>query len=165
MASIKSLLKQIYFTDNYPEIKKHPIRTYKANQTYKKLSKSELDAYYDTLLNYPTDEEKEKHRHSATSAVLVKEHPEEFVRQLGQLKEYSDQMDGQLKENSDFDLKNNEIGIQIGKENPYVRNDVLYDIIMKNIRGDIEHKPIINASTYIQKPPIKEVYSEIYSKN
>ena len=164
MASIKSILGQIYFTDNYPEIKKHPIRTFKANKTYKKLSKSELDAYYDTLLNYPTDEEKEKHRHSATSAVLVKEHPEEFVRQLGQLKEYSDQIDGQSKENSVFDLKNNEIGIQIGKENPYARNDVIYDIIMKKIRGDIEHKPIINIPTSIQNSPIKEVYGEIYSK-
>jgi len=165
MKNIKSILGQIYFTKNYPEIRKHPIDTIKANNIYKKLSKSELDAYYNTLLNYPTDEQKEEHRHTATSAILAQKYPEEFVRQLGQLKEYSDQLDGQSKENSVFDMKNNENGILIGKENPKVRNDVIYDIIMQNIRGDIEHKPTINTPLFIHNQPQKEIYGEIYPAN
>ncbi len=157
---IKDLLKQIYFTDDYPEIKNHPIMFYEANKIYENLAKKDLDLYYNRLKNYPSDTQKETHRHTATAAVLGQKYPEEFVRQLGYLKEYSDLSNGQSYKNSLFDLDNNENGIFIAKQYPKASNTELYDIILKQMGGDTQRK------LYFQNQPhiYKNIYGEIYSK-
>lgn len=157
---IKDLLGKIYFTNNYPELRKAPIQLYKAYKIYDDLANRDLDLYYNRLKNYPTDLQKEIHRHTATAAVLSQLYPDEFVRQLGNLKEYSDLQTGQSNSNSVFDLKNNENGIKIGKQYPNLSRTQIYDVILNQLRGDTERE------LYWQNQPhiYKNVYGEIYSQ-
>ena len=155
---IKDLLKQIYMTDDYPELKKAPIQTYNAYKIYNDMANNDLDEYYNRLRNYPTDLQKEIHRHTATAAVLGQKYPEEFVRQLGYLKEYSDLNGGQSYKNSLFDLDNNENGIFIAKQYPKASNTEIYDTILKQIGGDTTRE------LYLQNQPLSKFVGEIYSR-
>ena len=155
---VKDLLKQVYFTDDYPELRKAPIQTYKAYKIYDDLANRDLDLYYNRLKNYPNDLQKEIHRHTATAAVLGQKYPEEFVRELGYLKEYSDLQGGQSYKNSLFDLDNNENGIFISKQHPKASNTELYDIILKKLGGDTQRE------LYWQNQPLSKYVGEIYSK-
>ena len=152
----KDLLGQIYFTDNYKNLRWHPIRMIKANNLYNDLVNRELDQYYNRLRNYPSDLQKETHRHTAASALLSQLYPENFVRELGDLKEYADIKSGQDPNNSVFDKKNNEIGISLGKRYPKYSHYEMYDEIMKQIRNDT------TKDDYIRMP---SVHAVIYSKN
>ena len=157
---IKDLLREVYLTDNYPELRKAPRMLYIANKIYEDMANKDLDLYYNRLKHYPTDLQKETHRHTATAAVLGQKYPEEFVRELGYLKEYSDLQNGQSYKNSLFDLDNNENGIFIAKQYPKATNTELYDLILKQLGGDTERE------LYWQNQPhiYKNVYGEIYSQ-
>ena len=140
MLSKTEIFKAIYGSNHFPNLKWHPSWVKEANKTYSNLSKAELDAYYNTLLNAPTPDEKEKHRHISTASVLTQQYPSDFVRELGQFKEYSDLKEGQSKDNSLFDMGNNEWGISIGEKYPDINRQSIYDYVIKQIRNDIKKK-------------------------
>lgn len=125
---IKALVK-------YPELYRHPGYTIQAKKDYEDIKKENgiLDNFYYELPYKLTSQQKSDVRHPFAAAVLAQKYPEQFVRELGQYKEDIDILDNKPLWDTEQDLKNNEYGIELGKNYPTAPNIILFDkILMKN---------------------------------
>lgn len=88
-----------------------------------------------------SEEEMNRFRHIAGPAILTSNYyPAGLTRTLGYIKETKDLFQGRGIEDIKYDLKNNEIGINIGLKFPNNSNKALYDYVFNNHIAPLRQK-------------------------
>ena len=88
-----------------------------------------------------TEQEMNQFRHIAGPAILTSNYyPAGLTRTLGYIKETKDLFQGRGIEDTTHDLKNTEIGINIGLKFPNNSNKALYDYIFNNHIAPLRQK-------------------------
>jgi hypothetical protein len=116
----------------YRQFLQHPFLTIQAKKDYDDIKKENgiLDNLYNELPYKLTNQNKSDIRHPFASAVLTQKYPEQLVRELGQYKEDVDILKNKPLWDTEEDLKNNELGIELGKKYPNMSPNNLFYLIL-----------------------------------
>ncbi len=135
----------------HPDLLKHPMMLKQAKRDYDSLSAigGEIDKLYGTLPYKLNSLDKSNIRHPYANAKLVRKYPEEFVRELGIMKEDADRLENKPEWDTESDLLNNEYGLKLGKEYPTAPDIVLFDRILDNFGLPVPTRDKLHG--YVQK--------------
>lgn len=124
--------KEINVFFKYPELYNHLDYTAQASIDYNNIKRKNgiLDMFYNKLPFELTNQQKSDIRHPFAAAVLTQKYPEQLVRGLGQYKEDVDIINGKPLWDTEEDLKNNELGIELGKKYPNMSPNNLFYLIL-----------------------------------
>lgn len=117
----------------YRQFLQHPFLTIQAKKDYDNIKKENgiLDNLYNELPYKLTNQNKSDIRHPFASAVLTQKYPEQLIRELGQYKEDVDILKNKPLWDTEEDLKNNELGLELGKKYPTAPQNILFDMILQ----------------------------------